>query len=138
MSSPNSEDSISASRARIHALEQEGNSKARLVNRLLSQPAKMIGAVLLGNTLVDVLAASLAYVRVYGRLLSRHGIAWTLEITLLLLAFGGIAIRAILALLPQALDTPGAHVALYGVKLYALLWFIALYSLQWSFSRSMA
>ena len=49
-----------ASRARMHALEQEGNSKARLVNRLLRQPAKMIGAVLLGNTLVDVLAASLA------------------------------------------------------------------------------
>ena len=49
-----------ASRARMHALEQEGNSKARLVNRLLRQPEKMIGAVLLGNTLVDILAASLA------------------------------------------------------------------------------
>ena len=33
---------------------------AQLVNRLLRQPAKMIGAVLLGNTLVDILAASLA------------------------------------------------------------------------------
>ncbi len=49
-----------ASRARMHALEQEGNSRARLVNRLLRQPEKMIGAVLLGNTLVDVLAAALA------------------------------------------------------------------------------
>jgi len=49
-----------ASRARMHALEQEGNSKAALVNRLLRQPEKMIGAVLLGNTLVDILAASLA------------------------------------------------------------------------------
>ena len=46
-----------ASRARMHALEQEGNVRARLVNRLLRQPEKMIGAVLLGNTLVDVLAA---------------------------------------------------------------------------------
>jgi Mg2+/Co2+ transporter CorB len=51
-----------ASRARMHALEQEGNPKARLVNRLLRQPEKMIGAVLLGNTLVDVLAAALASV----------------------------------------------------------------------------
>jgi Mg2+/Co2+ transporter CorB len=49
-----------ASRARMHALEQEGNSGARLVNRLLQQPEKLIGAVLLGNTLVDILAASLA------------------------------------------------------------------------------
>jgi Mg2+/Co2+ transporter CorB len=48
------------SRARMHALEQEGNSKARLVNRLLRRPEQLIGAVLLGNTLVDILAASLA------------------------------------------------------------------------------
>jgi Mg2+/Co2+ transporter CorB len=49
-----------ASRARMHALEQEGNPRARLVNRVLSSPEKMIGAVLLGNTLVDVLASALA------------------------------------------------------------------------------
>jgi Mg2+/Co2+ transporter CorB len=49
-----------ASRARMHALEQEGHPKAALVNRLLRQPEKMIGAVLLGNTLVDTLAAALA------------------------------------------------------------------------------
>jgi Mg2+/Co2+ transporter CorB len=49
-----------ASRARMHALDQEGNKKARLVNRLMSQPEKMLGAVLLGNTLVDVLASALA------------------------------------------------------------------------------
>ena len=49
-----------SSRARMHALEQEGNATAGLVNRLLRQPEKLIGAVLLGNTLVDILAASLA------------------------------------------------------------------------------
>ena len=32
-----------ASRARMHALEQEGNAKAALVNRLLQKPEKMIG-----------------------------------------------------------------------------------------------
>ncbi len=49
-----------ASRARMLALEQEGNSKAALVNRLLKSPEKLIGAVLLGNTLVDVLASAMA------------------------------------------------------------------------------
>jgi len=49
-----------ASRARMHALEQEGHAGAKTVNKLLSTPEKMIGAVLLGNTLVDVLAAALA------------------------------------------------------------------------------
>ncbi len=49
-----------ASRARMHALEQEGNVRARLVNRLLRQPEKIIGTVLLGNTLVNILASALA------------------------------------------------------------------------------
>jgi Mg2+/Co2+ transporter CorB len=49
-----------ASRARLHTLEQEGNKRAAMVNRMLASPEKMIGAVLLGNTLVDVLAAALA------------------------------------------------------------------------------
>ena len=49
-----------ASRARMHAMEQEGHAGAKGVNRLLSTPEKMIGTVLLGNTLVDVLASALA------------------------------------------------------------------------------
>jgi Mg2+/Co2+ transporter CorB len=44
----------------MHTLEQEGNAKAQLVNKLLRHPEQLIGAVLLGNTLVDILAASLA------------------------------------------------------------------------------
>lgn len=49
-----------ASRARMHALEQEGNPRAAMVNRLLAKPEKMIGTILIGNTLVDVLASALA------------------------------------------------------------------------------
>ena len=49
-----------ASRARMHALEQEGNVRARTVNELIKQPEKLIGTILIGNTVVDVLAASLA------------------------------------------------------------------------------
>lgn len=49
-----------ASRPRMHALEQEGNRRAGTVNALLKRPERMIGAILIGNTVVDVLAASLA------------------------------------------------------------------------------
>ncbi|MEI9901989.1 MAG: CNNM domain-containing protein [Hyphomicrobium sp.] len=49
-----------ASRARMHALEQEGNARAAVVNKLLQTPEKMIGTILIGNTLVDVLASALA------------------------------------------------------------------------------
>ena len=79
-----------ASRARMHALEHEGHSRARLVNRLLRQPEKMIGAVLLGNTLVDILAASLASVLAV-IMIGPAGIAYATAImTLLIVIFAAV------------------------------------------------
>ncbi|MEM8975045.1 MAG: HlyC/CorC family transporter [Pseudomonadota bacterium] len=47
------------SRARMHALEQDGNARARRVSRLLDKPERIIGTVLLGNNLVNILASAL-------------------------------------------------------------------------------
>ena len=47
------------SRARMHALEQEGRPRAGIVNRLLETPERIIGTVLLGNNLVNILASAL-------------------------------------------------------------------------------
>ena len=49
-----------ASRARMHQLEQEGNLGARIVNRLRERKEQMIGALLLGNTLINILSSALA------------------------------------------------------------------------------
>ncbi len=79
-----------ASRARMHALEQEGNARAKLVNRVLSAPEKMIGTVLLGNTLVDVLAAALASTLAV-RLVGDVGVAYaTAIVTLLIVIFAAV------------------------------------------------
>ncbi|HMN38483.1 MAG TPA: HlyC/CorC family transporter [Hyphomicrobium sp.] len=79
-----------ASRARLHALEEDGNARAKLVNRLLSTPERMIGTVLLGNTLVDVLAAAMAAnlaVRLYGDV----GVAYATAImTVVIVVFGAV------------------------------------------------
>lgn len=79
-----------ASRARMHSLEEDGNVSAALVNRVLSRPEKMIGTVLLGNTLVDVLAAALASnvaVHLYGEV----GVAYaTGLITILIVIFAAV------------------------------------------------
>ncbi len=48
-----------ASRARMHALELEGDVHARAVNTLLAAPERIIGTVLLGNNLVNILASAL-------------------------------------------------------------------------------
>ncbi|MDB5444055.1 MAG: hypothetical protein JWP73_2431 [Phenylobacterium sp.] len=49
-----------ASRARMHQLERDGDSAARRVNKLLSDQETMIGSVLLGNNLINILASALA------------------------------------------------------------------------------
>ena len=78
-----------ASRARMHALEGEGNSRAGLVNRILSAPEKMIGSVLLGNTLVDVLAAALA-ANLATQLVGEVGVVYaTVIMTMLIVIFSG-------------------------------------------------
>ena len=48
------------SRAKMLAMEKSGDTKARLVNRLIQKRDKLIGAILLGNNLVNILASALA------------------------------------------------------------------------------
>lgn len=78
------------SRARMHALEQEGNINAHRVNTLLSEPQRIIGAVLLGNNLVNILASALTtslLIRLFGEV----GVAYaTIGITVLVVIFAEV------------------------------------------------
>jgi Mg2+/Co2+ transporter CorB len=49
-----------ASRARMHQLERSGDKSAKIVNRLIETRERLIGAVLIGNNLVNILASALA------------------------------------------------------------------------------
>ncbi len=49
-----------ASRSHMHMLERQGNRRARIVNRLIERRERLIGAILLGNNLVNILASALA------------------------------------------------------------------------------
>lgn len=64
------------SKARMHALEQEGNVGAREVGRLLTRPERIIGTVLLGNNLVNILASALT-TSVLITLFGEAGVAYT-------------------------------------------------------------
>jgi Mg2+/Co2+ transporter CorB len=48
-----------ASRPRMHRLAQQGNKRATLVNSLLDRKDEAVSAVLLGNSVVNILSASL-------------------------------------------------------------------------------
>ena len=79
-----------ASPARMHTLEQQGDARARVVNRLLAQKDKLIGAILLGNNLVNILASALATSLLIG-LVGEAGVAYaTLGMTMLVLIFAEV------------------------------------------------
>jgi Mg2+/Co2+ transporter CorB len=49
-----------ASRPRMHQLENDGNRRARIVNLLHAQQERLIGGILIGNNIVNILASALA------------------------------------------------------------------------------
>lgn len=49
-----------ASRARMHKLEGDGDKRARRVNLLIRDRERLIGSILVGNNLVNILATTLA------------------------------------------------------------------------------
>jgi Mg2+/Co2+ transporter CorB len=79
-----------ASRPRMHLLEAKGDKRAKLVNRLRSEQDNMIGTILLGNNLVNILASALA-TSVLISLFGETGVVYaTIAMTLLVLIFGEI------------------------------------------------
>ena len=79
-----------ASRARMLALEKSGDHRARIVGRLIQGRERLIGALLLGNTLVNILASSLA-TSLFLALFGQAGVVYaTLAMTLIVLVFGEV------------------------------------------------
>ena len=79
-----------ASRPRMHTLERQGQHRAVLVNALLDRKDRLIGAILLGNNLVNILASALATSLLIG-LFGDAGVAYaTLVMTLLVLIFAEV------------------------------------------------
>ncbi|MEC9367782.1 MAG: HlyC/CorC family transporter [Pseudomonadota bacterium] len=79
-----------ASRARLHALEQDGSKRAKTVNVLIAARERLLGALLLGNNLVNILASALTtglFLSIFGE----AGVVYaTLAMTALVLVFGEI------------------------------------------------
>jgi len=75
------------SRARLHHLETEGNRRARLAHRLMNERERLIGTILVGNNLVNILASSLA-TSVLIRLFGDAGVAYaTVIMTLMIVIY---------------------------------------------------
>lgn len=79
-----------ASKARIKRLQKKNNQSAHTVAKLLENPEKLIGTILLGNNLVNILASAIAtslFIAVFGA----AGVVYaTLAMTFLILVFAEV------------------------------------------------
>ncbi|WP_373413639.1 HlyC/CorC family transporter [Ensifer aridi] len=79
-----------ASRSRMHMLESNGDARAGIVNGLIESRDRLIGALLIGNILVIILASSLA-TNLSIRLFGVYGVAIaTLAMTVLFVVFAEV------------------------------------------------
>lgn len=80
-----------ASRTRMHQLERDGDKRAAKVTTLISDREKLIGAILLGNNLVNILASALATTLFASLLPGAAGVAVaTAVMTILVLIFAEV------------------------------------------------
>ena len=79
-----------ASRGKLRAQADKGNAGAEVALKLKEDGERLIGAILLGNNVVNILAASLA-TALFTRLFGANGVAVaTMVMTLLVLVFGEV------------------------------------------------
>jgi Mg2+/Co2+ transporter CorB len=78
------------SRGLMHQLEKEGSRRARDVNALLADREGLIGAILLGNTFINILISSLATFILQASFGARAVVVTTIAMTVLILVFAEV------------------------------------------------
>ncbi len=101
---------MTLNRYRLRHKAEEGERTARLIERLLQRPERLIGLILLGNNFVNILASSLATV-IALRLGGESAIAIAAGLlTLVVLIFAEVAPKTLAALHPERMAYPAAWV----------------------------
>ena len=110
---------------RLRHLAKQGHRGARAAQKLLQKPDRLIGLILLGNNLVNILAASIATV-IGIRLFGPNGI-WiaSMVMTVLVLIFAEVAPKTVAAVHPERIAFPASYVLTILLKvLYPLVWLV--------------
>lgn len=114
---------MSLNRYRLKHLSKEGHRAARRSAKLLERPDRLLGTILVGNNIVNILAASLATilaVRIWGD----AGIAIaTIVLTIVILIFGEITPKTFAALRPERIAFPASLIlTVLQRALYPVVW----------------
>jgi Mg2+/Co2+ transporter CorB len=110
---------MAMNRYRLRHLANKGNRGARIAQHLLRKPDRLIGLILLGNNLVNILAASIATV-IAIRTFGDNGI-WisTLVMTIVILIFAEVAPKTVAALHPERIAIPASYVLTTLLRLFS-------------------
>lgn len=114
---------LSLNRYRLRHLQREGHKGALRAGRLLNQPDRLLGTILVGNNVVNILAASIATV-IAVNLWGDAGVAIaTTGLTIALLIFGEITPKTFAALRPESIAFPASRLlSLLMALLYPVVW----------------
>lgn len=102
---------MAINRYRLNSLIRKGNHSAKLVSRLLGKVDKLLGSILLGNTLLNVAAAAVTNIIIL-RLFGQNDwaiLVGTLAITFALLVFSEIMPKIIAASYPERIALPASY-----------------------------
>ncbi|MCH7371523.1 CNNM domain-containing protein [Aeromonas sp. MR16] len=116
---------MSLNRYKLRHLAQTKHKAARRVEKLLARPDRLLGLILIGNNLVNILASAIATV-VCIRLFGDLGIAIaTVGLTLVVLVFGEVTPKTLAAMFPEKIAYPASWI-LKGlmVPLSPFVWLI--------------
>lgn len=116
---------IALNRYRLRHLAKEGKRSAILSEKLLSRPDRLIGLILLGNNLVNFVAASIATV-IGIRLLGDLGVALApIVLVIVFLIFAEVMPKTIAALKPEVIAFPASYILTPLLRLsYPAVWLI--------------
>lgn len=124
---------MTLNRYRLRHMAKAGHRGARLAEQLLARPDRLIGTILVGNNVINILAATVATVislRVYEQFGISQELALSLgtaALTFLILVFGEVTPKTLAALHPERVGIPAAYV--YWVLRWLLLPFVVLVTL---------
>ena len=111
---------MAINRHRLNHLVRKGNKSAKLTARLLGKVDQLLGSILLGNTLLNVAAATLTEIIIL-RVFGRNELAMllgTLAIAFVILVFSEIMPKIIAASQPERIALPSSYLLAPLVKLF--------------------
>lgn len=101
---------MTLNRYRLRHLAKSGHRGARIVQRLLARPDRLIGLILLGNNFVNIAASSVATLIALRLGGEAYIAAATFLLTFVILIFGEVAPKTVAALYPERFAFPAAYV----------------------------